>query len=70
MAKKIQGANNTDNKDMPTTNSKEKKTYKLKSYVPGVDGPKYIGGSAPNPAKSVMQILKGAQNAYNFITKG
>ena len=70
MARKIQGGDESINKNMPTTKSKEKKTYKLKDYVPGVDGPEYIGGSAPNPAKTLVSILKGAKNAYNFITKG
>ena len=44
---------------------------KLKKYVPGVDGPKVIGGSAPNPAKAAYQIgstlLKGGKYLYNKI---
>ena len=44
-------------------------TPKLKKYVPGVDGPKVLGGSAPNPAKAAMQIgktfAKGAKYLYN-----
>ena len=74
IARKMQGGDESVNKDISTntkdTKSKEKKTYKLESYIPGVDGPKFIGGSAPNPAKTLVSILKGAKNAYNFITKG
>jgi len=74
MARKMQGGDESINKDMSTntkdTKSEEKKTYELKEYVPGVDGPKYIGGSAPNPAKTVVSMLKGLKTAYNFVTKG
>ena len=32
------------------------------------DGPKVIGGSAPNPAKTAVSIVKGVKNLYKKIT--
>ena len=32
------------------------------------DGPKVIGGSAPNPAKTAVSIVKGAKKLYQRIT--
>tara|TARA_R110002020_G_scaffold40776_1_gene120355 strand:+ start:490 stop:780 length:291 start_codon:yes stop_codon:yes gene_type:complete len=51
--------------------AKKNKKPKLEKYVPGVDGPKVLGGSAPNPAKAAYQIgstlFKGGKYLYNKI---
>tara|TARA_R100001463_G_scaffold128125_1_gene186525 strand:+ start:711 stop:1031 length:321 start_codon:yes stop_codon:yes gene_type:complete len=55
-------------KDKPKTDGHGNE---LKKYVPGVDGPKVIGGSAPNPAKAAYQLgktlMKGGKYIYNKI---
>ena len=46
---------------------------KIKKYVPGEDGPRAIGGSAPNPAKTAYNIgktlIKAGKALYKKIKK-
>lgn len=52
-------------------NEKKKKKPEVKSFITGVDGPKFYGGSAPNPIESARDIAntlyKGGKYLYNKI---
>ena len=50
-------------KDHPVKPPKQSSDYKTKKY----DGPKVIGGSAPNPAKSAVNLFKGAKKVYKKL---
>lgn len=53
----------------PLQSAENPSDNEIKTYVPGEDGPKYTGGSAPNPAKAAYNIVKtvgkGAKYLYN-----
>jgi len=42
-------------------------TPELKKYVPGVDGPKYYGGTVPNAAKAAYDIVKTVGKGAKYL---
>lgn len=42
-------------------------TPELEKYVPGVDGPKVLGGTVPNPAKAAYDIAKTIGKGVKYI---
>ena len=62
------GKINSNIKILPNKKVKTKEP-KLKKYVVGVDGPEFIGGSAPSPVVPIIKAFKLLRSKYKKLTK-
>tara|TARA_R110000823_G_scaffold296817_1_gene416832 strand:+ start:236 stop:520 length:285 start_codon:yes stop_codon:yes gene_type:complete len=62
--------NKTNTKSSKSNRNKTKKTnrHKTKKYVPGVDGPKYVGGSVPFVPGFLGKVVK-TKKIIDYVKK-